>query len=126
MTTTTPRPDDITITHYTVDSKPVSMPFRFRVGAVLVRLRDAVGTILRMCSVLAHLLHRVGRGFLVLVQAPFRLLIAVRQLMACVVQATLGLLLLSIILLVVMALAHSVFGDRLHHSFPRHVPRFPP
>ena len=121
MTTTTPRPDDITITHYTVDSKSVSMPFRFRVGAVLSRIMDAVGTILSYGRLL---LHHVGRGLLFLVQVPFRLMNAVRQLMACVVQATLGLLLLSIILLVVLALAHSVFGDMLPHSFPRHVPRF--
>jgi len=108
MTTTTPRPDDITITHYTVDSKPVSMPFRFQVGAVL-----------------AHLLHRAGRGLLFLVQLPFRLVITVSRIIRFAVKTLLGLLLLSIILMVLMALVHSVFGDTLHYSFPRHVLRFP-
>ena len=136
MTTTTPRPDDITITHYTVDSKPVSMPFRCRVGAVLALLRDAVGTLLyygrlvghdshRTCAVLAHLLHRAGRGLLFLVQLPFRLVITVSRIIRFAIKTLLGLLLLSIILMVLMALVHSVFGDTLHYSFPPHVPRFP-
>ena len=114
MTTTTPRPDDITITDYTVDAQPVSIPFRFRVGAVLSHIMDAVGTILSYGRLL---LHHVWRGLLVLVQVPFRLLVAVRQLMACVVQATLGVLLLSLILLVVMAL--------IHHYVPFTFPRSP-
>lgn len=75
---------------------------------------DSVGTILSYGRLL---LQYVGRGLLVLVQVPFRLLVAVRQLMACVVQATLGLLLLSIILLVVMAL--------IHHYLPFTFPRLP-
>jgi len=128
MTTTTPRPDDIPITDYTVDSKPVTIPLRVRVEAVRARLMNMVLTILfygrlvghtihRTSSVLAQVLSRVGRVLLSLVQLPFRLVIGMVHLLRCAVQALLGFLFLFLLLLVVMTV--------IHHYLPFTVPRFP-
>ncbi len=128
MTTTTPRPDDIPITDYTVDSKPVTIPLRVRVEAVRARLMNMVITLLfygrlvghqihRTASGLVHRLSRVGRVLLVLVPLPFRLVIEVVHLLKFAVQTLIGFLVLSLLLLVVMTL--------IHHYLPFTVPRFP-
>ena len=136
MTTTTPRPDDIPITDYTVDSKAVTIPLRFRVDAVLARLTTTVLTLLfygrlvghqihRTASGLVHRLSRVGRVLFVLVPLPFRLVLRVVHLLKFAVQTLIGFLVLSLLLLVVITLVQSVFEDKLHHYLPRSMPRFP-
>lgn len=60
MITTTPQPDDITVTRYTVDSNPVSPPWRERLEPVQTRLMGHAVTILYDGRIVWHALHRMG------------------------------------------------------------------